>query len=95
MGIMSEVGPWDVVAEGYSEVTVGLFRTYSETALDLASLKPEHRIADIGCGPGTLALVAADKVAGITAVDFSEGMIGVLNRTLNETGIGIRRHDKS
>ncbi len=88
MSMMGTVAPWDSVARGYSDVTMGLFQGYSDAALELIPLQGSHHIADIGCGPGTLALAAADKVAKVTAVDFSEEMIALLAQTLSSEGIG-------
>ena len=43
-------------------------------------MKPDNSwtVLDMGCGGGTLALPLAEKVKHITAVDFSENMIGIL-----------------
>ena len=79
MSLLSTAPPWDLVAEGYSDITMPLFRSYAEAALDLVSPGAGARIADIACGPGTLALAAAERVANVTALDFSERMIALLN----------------
>jgi hypothetical protein len=38
MNMLSSVTPWDMVAEGYSEVTMKMFQRYAEEALALANL---------------------------------------------------------
>jgi SAM-dependent methyltransferase len=68
---------WNFVADGY-EANLGLVEQYSATALTLASLSPRARIVDVACGPGTLALQAAPKVAHVDALDFSTEMIARL-----------------
>ncbi len=87
MDVLSTAAPWNLVAEGYSDVTMPLFRAYAEAALDLVSPGPDARIADIACGPGTLTLAAAERVAHVTALDFSERMVAMLDGHLAERGI--------
>ena len=79
--ILSSMEPWDLVAEGYAEVTMKLFQAYTDHALALTRLNEQSHILDLACGPGTLALTAADKVANVKALDFSSEMIDILNRT--------------
>jgi len=88
MGIdLGNVEPWDLVAEGYSEVTMKLFQDYANSALEMVKISNQSHILDLACGPGTLALSAAKKAARVTALDFSREMIGILNRTLERDGI--------
>jgi SAM-dependent methyltransferase len=61
------------------------FRGYIETALDLVGVRSGDDIVDIACGPGTLTLAAADKVATVKALDFSGNMISELRK-----GIALR-----
>ncbi len=88
MSMMGTVTPWDAVARGYSEVMMDLFQGYSDAALERVPLQSSHRIADIGCGPGTLSLAAAGRVANVTAVDFSEEMMALLSKSVSAGGIG-------
>jgi ubiquinone/menaquinone biosynthesis C-methylase UbiE len=87
MNVLSTVAPWDLVAEGYSQTTMLLFEGYVETALELVELHPDHNIIDVACGPGTLALAAADKVASVKAVDFSKNMLSMLEKAMAERGV--------
>ncbi|MEL6414967.1 MAG: class I SAM-dependent methyltransferase [Pseudomonadota bacterium] len=82
MSMLSTVAAWDNVADGYAAVTRNLFRTYSETALELLPLKADDLVADIACGPGTLTELALKQAAKVTAVDFSEKMIACLEASL-------------
>lgn len=59
---------------------VGQWRDYAEEALRLVDLDPSHRVLDVACGPGTLALLAAKRAAKVDAVDFSPGMIAELEQ---------------
>ena len=87
MSMLSTVAPWDLVAEGYSETTMKWFRGYIDGALELAALQSCDDIIDVACGPGTLALAAADKVASVKALDFSENMISMLRKGMADSGV--------
>jgi SAM-dependent methyltransferase len=65
---------WDAVASGYVEIMAHQ-AAYAEQAMALAGLVPSDRVLDVGAGPGVLALLAARRVAQVSAVDFSPGMI--------------------
>jgi ubiquinone/menaquinone biosynthesis C-methylase UbiE len=65
---------WDAVASGYAE-TMTRQAAYAEQAMALAGLAASDRVLDVGAGPGVLALLAARRVARVSAVDFSPGMI--------------------
>lgn len=84
---LSSMEPWDVVAEGYAQVTMRLFQAYTDHALELTRLNSQSHILDLACGPGTLALTAAGKVGGVKALDFSQQMIDILNHSLESDGI--------
>ncbi len=81
--------PWDVVAEGYAAVTVKLFGAYSERALDLVGVGRGTEVADIGAGPGTLALRAARRGARVRAVDFAPNMVALLRKAAAEEGLPV------
>lgn len=66
---------WNLVADAYLESVVPHFEHYAADALALAAPAPEAEILDVACGPGTLTLLAARRVARVVAVDFSEEMI--------------------
>jgi ubiquinone/menaquinone biosynthesis C-methylase UbiE len=87
MNMLSSVAPWDLVAEGYSEVTMKLFQGYADEALAMIDLDKESRVLDIACGPGTLALSAAKRSKRVSAIDFSEAMVEILDKTIEEESI--------
>ena len=85
--LLSTVTPWNVVAEGYAETTMNMFRSYVEKALVLAEVSKSSAILDVACGPGTLPLLASDKVKSVHAIDFSEAMIDLFKQAVNAKGL--------
>ncbi len=60
---------------------------YSQNFLRIMAPKAEWTILDVGCGAGTLALPLAGLVQQVTAIDFSEVMISILDEKCREQGI--------
>jgi ubiquinone/menaquinone biosynthesis C-methylase UbiE len=70
-------------------VSLGRERGYREKALDLASLQPGESVLDIGCGTGTLAIAAKQRVgpAGrVHGVDASPEMLVRATRKASKIG---------
>lgn len=78
MTALSQPAAWDTVAEGYDMAARGVFDAFALAALEAAPVLPGDEVADIACGPGTLATLAADRGARVTAVDFSDQMLSRL-----------------
>lgn len=87
MNMLSSVAPWDMVAEGYSEVTMTMLQGYVYEALTLTDLNKDSHVLDIACGPGTLALSVAQKIKSVSAIDFSEAMINIFDETIKDQSI--------
>jgi SAM-dependent methyltransferase len=64
-----------LVAPGYTDINLPQFELYAADAISLAGLEPHDRVVDVATGPGTLALLAAPKVARVDALDFSAQML--------------------
>jgi ubiquinone/menaquinone biosynthesis C-methylase UbiE len=84
--MLSSVTPWEMVAEGYAETTMKLFRGYTESALEVANISRESAILDVACGPGTLPILAAGQVKSVHAIDFSESMINIFKESVKTEG---------
>lgn len=61
---------------------------YAESFLEYAAIQPDESVLDIGCGPGTLALPLARQGHAVTAVDFSRGMLEILDERAATEGLG-------
>jgi len=80
--------PWNLVASAYETEVVPTFRHFAEEALRLAAPPPGALLADVACGPGTLAHVAATRGHTVDALDFSPEMIALLERSAAERQLG-------
>lgn len=51
---------------------------YQKQFLDLMQPQPSWSVLDVGCGSGTLAVPLAGRIRSVTALDFSPGMLALL-----------------
>ncbi|WP_028475979.1 class I SAM-dependent methyltransferase [Nocardia sp. CNY236] len=79
--------PWDLVAEGYAEFGSAIMQPFSARALEFASLSSGSQVVDVAAGPGTLSRLAAEQVALVEAIDFSESMIARLVEEADAAGL--------
>jgi len=79
--------PWDLVAEGYTSDVVPLFEVFAAEALTRLGPLAGRELADVACGPGTLALLAARAGARVRALDFSPPMIECLRARVAAEGV--------
>ncbi|KAJ6436268.1 UbiE/COQ5 family methyltransferase [Purpureocillium lavendulum] len=74
---------WDKSAPSYSKSAVsdepGYQRTLDRTS---SSLRPTHRVLELGCGTGSTALRLADRVHEYLATDISPQMIKIATEKL-------------
>jgi len=84
---MQQPTTWSAVAEGYAEEMAAHAALYAEEALRLVGTQPSDHVLYVGTGPGSLAFIAAPRVARVTAVDFSPGMIEQLKARAVRDGI--------
>lgn len=91
---LSQVAPWDIVAEGYAQETQPMFEAWALESFEKLAINNEKTVIDIACGPGTVSLLLADKVKSITALDFSEEMLKVFRSQLGRfTNISLQQCD--
>jgi SAM-dependent methyltransferase len=75
---MSLASTWDLVADDYAREIQPAFERYAEHALWLADVQRGMEIVDVATGPGTLALLAAQRGAKVQALDFAPAMVAAL-----------------
>ncbi|KAI9331481.1 S-adenosyl-L-methionine-dependent methyltransferase [Obelidium mucronatum] len=82
---------WNDAAKRYSEWSTRQTLRYAQDALDLLNIPPNAsaRILDIATGDGAFALEAAARhpTSLIEAVDYSSGMIDILDGKIRELGL--------
>lgn len=79
---------WSVVADAYEDVVLPFTRAYAEDALRFVPAPAGGRVLDVACGPGTLALIAAERGARVVATDFSPAMVARLRHRVAERRLG-------
>lgn len=84
---LSTAEPWDLVATAYADEALGHFLIYAAEALRLADLPPTARVLDVAAGPGTVAVMAAQAGARVTAIDISEAMLTRLYARAEAAGV--------
>lgn len=78
---------WNMVSGGYAEELLPLFREYAADALERGNLTADSRVLDVATGPGTLALMAADRVKEVAAIDFAESMLAIARERAANLGV--------
>lgn len=88
-GPLATPEPWNLVANAYAAELVPQFELFAHDALRLAALPTGSRIVDVASGPGTLALLAANSGAMVSAIDFSPTMIANLHQRAIQGDVAI------
>jgi len=73
-------------------VTLGREQTFRQRIVDLAQLQPGEKVLDVGCGTGTLAMVALQRVGatgGVSGIDPSVQMIARANHKATRRGLSL------
>ncbi|MDY6824725.1 MAG: class I SAM-dependent methyltransferase [Thermodesulfobacteriota bacterium] len=60
---------------------------YPEQFIEIVRPEPHWHVLDVGCGPGTVAIPMAERVASVTALDFSGAMLNILQTACDENNI--------
>lgn len=81
---------WDKKAPSFADRIKD--SAYVSLILKQLDLREGMSVLDVGCGPGTLTVPIARLVNRVTAIDYSNGMLEVLDQRAKQEGIGnIRR----
>lgn len=86
---------WSYGAETYDRWFAPLTAQFAADAVEAVHIRPGQRFLDVAAGTGVLARAAAEAGASVLAVDFSPGMLAVLQRSVTERGLDVtaRRMD--
>ncbi|MCX5812938.1 MAG: methyltransferase domain-containing protein [Proteobacteria bacterium] len=76
---------WNKRAPDFAEISMKT--GYAEAFLKIMNPKKNWSIFDMACGAGTLAIPFARHVKSVTAVDFSEKMLEILQEQCIQVGI--------
>lgn len=76
---------WDGRAQEFSEYAANT--GYPEEFIRILQPRMKWTVLDMACGGGTIAIPLADKVKSITAVDFSQQMLDIVNWRCRMGGI--------
>lgn len=60
---------------------------YVESFLELARIRPDETIFDMGCGTGALSVPLGARGHKVVAADFSQGMLSNMQQILDEQGV--------
>ena len=81
---MTDAAFWDRRARKYAKQPISNMTAYEKTLERArAHLKPTDRVAEMGCGTGTTALLLAPSVREYTGLDVSEEMIQIATEKLD------------
>jgi SAM-dependent methyltransferase len=73
-----KVEDWDKNARSFADRNAD--SPYASLILSRLPLDISMTVLDIGAGPGTLTLPLAGRVAAVTAIDYSQQMLAILNK---------------
>ena len=76
---------WDKRAAAYQQVTRDEHEA-TERDLGFLDLRPEDTVLDMGAGTGRLAVPITGRVAHVTALDPSGGMLSILRERMEQEG---------
>jgi SAM-dependent methyltransferase len=75
-----EASGWSERARAYDRLTARITLTLAEPLLDAAEVGVGTRVLDLGCGPGVVCGLAAERGAMPTGADVSPGMVAEARR---------------
>jgi demethylmenaquinone methyltransferase/2-methoxy-6-polyprenyl-1,4-benzoquinol methylase len=74
---------------GISLLSLGAADRWREKLVE-DNVRPDSRVLEIGCGTGTMAILAALRGAEVLAFDVSAGMLEVARRKIDASGVAGR-----
>jgi SAM-dependent methyltransferase len=80
-----KVEDWDKNARSFAERNTD--SSYASLVLSRLPLDASITVLDIGAGPGTLTLPLAERVAAVTAIDYSQQMLAILTKQAEQKNL--------
>lgn len=83
-------GYWDEVADEYlCDVIAGepVYRAIISYLTRQGAFRDSDRVLDVGCGPGTYALIFAERARQVDALDSSAAMLAAMSREASHRGL--------
>ena len=77
---------WDDMSLDYDEVSCEFLGRFAEEGIKHLGLDNRWRALDLACGPGTVTLQIAPRVASVDALDFSQKMLDRLTINVEQAG---------
>lgn len=87
---------WNLTPDLYDRLWTPVLRAYSIGCLERVGLRPGQRLLDVASGPGTAALLAAERVGtdgGVLGVDISDNFVArATSAAAGHTQVRFARH---
>lgn len=80
---------WNVAGAGYQEIAEGL-RPAIEHLLDFLPVRSGMRVLDVATGTGLAAILAAERGASVTALDFAPDLLAEARKLAEEHNVSDR-----
>src|SRR5262249_37209247 len=71
---------WNLTVDVYERSWVSVLRRYAEGCVERAHVKTGDRVLDVATGPGTAALLAAERGARVVGTDISDAFVETARR---------------
>ena len=82
----SKENMWDNSANMYNQMAA-MEREYTRRYLDLLPITKEDSVLDVGCGPGRVAVLTAQRAKRVTAIDSAEKMLAHCKNNAKLAGV--------
>jgi SAM-dependent methyltransferase len=71
---------WNLTVDVYDRSWLSVLARYTEGCVERARVKPGDRVLDVATGPGTAALLAAERGARVVGIDISDAFVDAARR---------------